>query len=61
MCDTPLEVKYMLADTEARARAFASEVRSEDAVMVGRLARLKRLLGRLYKPFGAHAGVTKQA
>jgi hypothetical protein len=63
MCDTPLEVRYMLADTEARARAFASEVRSEDAAMAGGLARLKRLLGRLVKPLGGYNpdGVTKQA
>jgi hypothetical protein len=61
MCDTPLEVKYMLADTEARARALASEIRSEDAALAGGLARLKRLLGKFTKPFGGYAGVTKQA
>jgi hypothetical protein len=51
----------MLADTESRARAFASEVRIEDAAMAGGLARLKRLLGKLSKPLGGYAGVTKQA
>jgi hypothetical protein len=61
MCDTPLEVKYMLADTEARAQAFAREVRSEDAAMAGGLVRLKRLLGRLAKPLAGYGGITKQA
>jgi hypothetical protein len=71
MCDTPLEIRYMLAGTEARARAFASEVRSEDAAMAGGLARLTRFLGRLSgslarplaRPF-AHlnsGGATKRA
>lgn len=35
MCDTPLEVKFMLRETEARSRAFVRGVRTEDEALAG--------------------------
>ncbi len=45
MCDTPLEVRFMLAETEGRARALAASVRDEDAAISGAWDRLRQRFG----------------
>ncbi|MCU0789613.1 MAG: hypothetical protein MUE79_00975 [Nitratireductor sp.] len=47
MCETPLELRFMLAETEGRARALAKSARSEDAAVAGAWRRLVELAGRL--------------
>ncbi len=46
MCETPLEVKFMLRETEVRSRAFSQDVRAEDRAVATGFARMRALLAK---------------
>ncbi len=50
MCETPLETRYMLAETEARARIMATVANSGRLEFDGLLARLRGLVNLFLSP-----------
>lgn len=55
MCDTPLEVKYMLAETENRARALVNCARNRNPASHGLRFAITAVLARMGVP-GLSAG-----
>ena len=55
MCDTPLEVKYMLAETESRARALVNCARDRNPASQGLRFAITAVLARMGFP-GFSAG-----
>jgi hypothetical protein len=47
MCETPLETRYMLRETEARARSLARNSAAEDAALANVFARLTWMYGKV--------------